>query len=52
MAKIFIDASYAIALPATTDRYHKLAEMLAEKTEAEGAQLIRTIVISSGGANA
>jgi len=42
MTEIFLDASYAIALSATTDRYHKLAEMLAMKIEAEGTRLVTT----------
>ncbi len=39
MTEIFLDTSYAIAISATTDRYHKLAEMLAMKMEAEGTRL-------------
>jgi len=31
MTEIFLDTSYAITLSTTTDRYHKLAEMLAMK---------------------
>ncbi|MEA1907596.1 MAG: type II toxin-antitoxin system VapC family toxin [Euryarchaeota archaeon] len=42
MIEIFLDASYAIALSTTTDRYHKLAEMLATKIEAEGTRLVTT----------
>jgi len=45
MPKFFLDASYAIALSVTTDRYHKLAEKLADKMEAEGTRLITTRVI-------
>jgi predicted nucleic acid-binding protein len=52
MTKFFLDASYAIALSATTDRYHKLAEMFAEKIEADGIQLIttRAVVLEIGNA--
>lgn len=52
MAEIFLDTSYAIALSATTDRYHKLAEMLAMKMEAEGTRLVttRAIVLEIGNA--
>ncbi len=45
MPKFILDASYAIALSVTTDRYHKLAEKLADKMEAEGTRLITTRVI-------
>ncbi len=52
MIEIFLDASYAIALSATTDRYHKLAEMLAMKIEAEGTRLVttRAVVLEIGNA--
>ena len=52
MTKLFLDASYAIALSATTDRYHRLAEKLAEKIEAESTQLIttRAVVLEIGNA--
>ena len=52
MVKIFLDASYAIALSVTTDRYHKLAEKLADEMEAEGTWLIttRAVVLEIGNA--
>lgn len=52
MIEIFLDTSYAIALSATTDRYHKLAEMLAMKIEAEGTRLVttRAVVLEIGNA--
>lgn len=52
MTEFFLDASYAIALSVTTDRYHKLAEKLADKMEAEGTWLIttRAVVLEIGNA--
>ena len=52
MTKFFLDASYAIALSATTDKYHKLAEMFADTIEAKGIQLVttRAIVLEIGNA--
>lgn len=50
--KVFLDASYAIALSAPNDQYHKLAVNLAEKLEAEETQLIttRAVVLEIGNA--
>lgn len=42
MNKIFLDAAYAIALSAVTDKYHQKAENLAKQIEKTGAQLITT----------
>ena len=52
MTKIFLDTSYAIALAATTDRYHRLAEKLALDMEANGTQLVttRAVVLEIGNA--
>ena len=52
MTEIFLDTSYAISLSATTDRYHKLAEMLAMKIEAEMTRLVttRAVVLEIGNA--
>lgn len=41
-AELFLDASYAIALAASTDQYHARAVELAEWIEAERMQLLTT----------
>ena len=50
--KVFLDASYIIALSSLTDQYHKQAEILADKLENEGTQLIttRAIILEIGNA--
>lgn len=50
--EVFLDASYAIALSATTDEYHDRAMDLAERMEAEGTKLVttRAVVLEIGNA--
>ena len=50
--KVFLDASYAIALSNLSDQYHLQAETIAEKLEAKGAKLITTqaVILEIGNA--
>lgn len=50
--KMFLDASYAIALSNITDQYHQKAETLANQLEANHYQLIttRTVILEIGNA--
>jgi predicted nucleic acid-binding protein len=50
--KLFLDASYAIALAAPADQYHAQALRLAERIEAEDLKLIttRAVVLEIGNA--
>jgi predicted nucleic acid-binding protein len=50
--EVFLDASYAIALSASTDEYHDRAGELAEQIEAEDTRLVttRAIVLEIGNA--
>ncbi len=52
MTKVFLDASYAIALSSLNDQYHQLALKLSEKLEAEKIHLLttRAAVIEIGNA--
>ncbi len=52
MTEIFLDAAYAIALSAPGDRYHELAEMLADQLESERKRLVttRAVVLEIGNA--
>lgn len=45
MAAVFLDASHAIALSASTGQHHKQAEIIAEQLEAEGTRLVTTRVV-------
>ena len=50
--RVFLDSAYAIALSAPNDQHHAQAVLLAERLEAEGAQLIttRAVVLEIGNA--
>lgn len=50
--KVFLDASYAIALSAPTDTHHSLAEELADRMEAEETRIVttRAVVMEIGNA--
>lgn len=52
MNKFFLDASYAIALSAVTDQYHKKAEILARQIETDAIQMIttRAVILEIGNA--
>jgi len=52
MNKVFLDASFAIALSNLNDQYHKSAEILAEQLELNGTHLITTqaIILEIGNA--
>lgn len=52
MTEAFLDASYAIALSASTDQYHQRAVQLAKQVEAERIRLIttRAVVLEIGNA--
>ena len=52
MNKIFLDAAYAIALSAVTDKYHQKAENLAKQIETKDSQLIstRAVILEIGNA--
>jgi len=42
LAEAFLDAAYAIALSATSDRFHARAEALARQMEQDGTRIITT----------
>jgi hypothetical protein len=50
--KVFLDASYAIALSNLSDQYHLQAETIAEKLEVKGTKLITTqaVILEIGNA--
>lgn len=45
MNKVFLDTSYAIALSAPADEYHRRAGELADRLEAEAIQIVTTRAI-------
>jgi predicted nucleic acid-binding protein len=44
-AEVFLDAGYAIALSAATDRFHERALDLADRMETAGARLVTTSAV-------
>lgn len=50
--KVFLDASYAIALSNLSDQYHLQAEIIAEDLEAKGTELVTTqaVILEIGNA--
>ena len=52
MNRLFLDAAYAIALSAATDKYHKRAEVLARQIETDSIQMIttRAVILEIGNA--
>jgi predicted nucleic acid-binding protein len=52
MTEAFLDSAYAIALSASSDQYHELAEILAGQLEEEGTRLItsRAVIVEIGNA--
>ena len=52
MSDAFLDASYAIALSASSDQYHERAVLIASRLETEGTRLVTTrgVVLEIGNA--